>query len=193
MTPTTCSSQPSNDVNKEEIKTIKFEENALSICMTKLQDDSIGNVFNEDNKTIILGANLDQSSKDYEPYGDIDNTFEGYEDSCILSSNSLRMPHYDIHNEVLEAEIVILESFKFDEDASWIKSEMKRINRLLEGDLSNEPEFIAGIESVVTTVDEFPFDQGVVLTSMHEFCKEDVIEEADFEKHVLEDKSENSL
>ena len=24
MTPTTCSSQPSNDVNKEEIKTIKF-------------------------------------------------------------------------------------------------------------------------------------------------------------------------
>ena len=70
---------------------------------------------------------------------------------------------------------------------------MTRINRLLEGDLSNEPEFIAGIESVVTTVDEFPFDQGVVLNSMHEFCKEDVIDEADFEKHVLEDKSENSL
>ena len=99
------------------------------------------------------------------------------------------MPDYDIHNEVLEAEIVNLESSKFDEDASWINSEMRRINRLLEGDLSNEPEFIAGIESVVTTVDEFSFDQGVVLTSMHEFCKEDVIEEADFEKHVLEDKS----
>jgi hypothetical protein len=38
MTPTTCSSQPSDDVNKEEIETIEFEENALSICMTKLQD-----------------------------------------------------------------------------------------------------------------------------------------------------------
>ena len=70
---------------------------------------------------------------------------------------------------------------------------MRRINRLLEGDLSNEPEFIAGIESVVTTVDEFSFDQGVVLTSMHEFCKEDVIEEADFMKHVLKYKSEKSL
>ena len=70
---------------------------------------------------------------------------------------------------------------------------MRRIYRLLEEDLSNEPEFIAGIERVVTTVHEFPLDQGVVLTSMHEICKEDVIEEADFEKHVLEDGSENSL
>ena len=86
--------------------------------MTKLQDGSIGNVFNEDNKTTILGANLDQSSKDYEAYGDIDNTFEGYDDSCTLSSSSLLMPDYDIHNEVLEAEVVNLESFKFDEDAS---------------------------------------------------------------------------
>ena len=82
--------------------------------MTKLQDDSMGNVFNEDNKTTISGANLDQSSKDSEAYGDIDNTFEGYDDSCILSSSSLLMPNYDIHNEILEAEIVNLESFKFD-------------------------------------------------------------------------------
>ena len=31
MTPTTCSLQPSDDVNKEEIETIKFEENALYV------------------------------------------------------------------------------------------------------------------------------------------------------------------
>ena len=125
MTPTTCSQQPSDDVNKEGIETIEFEENALSICMTKLQDD----------KTTTLGANLDQSSKDYEAYGDVDNTFEKYDDSCILFSSSLLMHDYDIHNEVLEVGIVNLENSKFDEDASLIKSEMRRINRSLERDL----------------------------------------------------------
>jgi hypothetical protein len=106
-------------VNKEENETIEFEENSLSICMTKLQDDSnemyastyVGNVFDEDDKTTTLGENLDQSIKDY----------ENYDDSCILSSISLIMCDYDIHNEVLEVEIVNLENSKFDEDASLIK------------------------------------------------------------------------